>query len=301
MSTRSPRRLVLATRRSQLALIQSEIVARALRARFVGIEVQLLPLVTAGDQNPNLPLAGRDGKGLFTRDLESALLSGEADIAVHSLKDLPTELSEGLLLAATVERADPRDGLVGCRLDDLGSGAVVGTDSPRRSRQLGRLRPSARFESIRGNVQTRMQKVEQGEYAAAVLAVCGLQRMGLASYIKQVLEPSECLSAPGQGAIALETSSDGPAADLAAAVNHEATWLAVRAERAFSRSFGFGCALPVGALAEVSHDQLHLWGLVAGDQRLIRMDAEGSVVDPEAVGSLLAERVLAAGGTDLLR
>ena len=244
-------KLTIASRGSQLALWQ----ARWVEARLseLGHQCHIEIIKTTGDKITDTPLAQlgatTGGKGLFTKEIEEALLDGRADLAVHSLKDLPTELPKGLAIAAVPERDDPRDALIGRTLAELESGETVGTSSLRRAAQLRRLRPDLRLESIRGNVDTRLRKLDEGQYAAIVLAAAGLRRLGWADRIAEILPPETMCPAVGQGALAIETRADGPARAACAALDHADTHAAVAAERAFLRALGGGCQVPIGAYA----------------------------------------------------
>ncbi|MFY8102542.1 MAG: hydroxymethylbilane synthase, partial [Ramlibacter sp.] len=232
--------LVIATRESRLALWQAEHVQALLQSR--GHEVGLLGMTTRGDQILDRSLSKVGGKGLFVKELEVALEEGRADLAVHSLKDVPMELPEGFTLGCVMEREDPRDALVSNRyasLADLPQGSVVGTSSLRRVVLLRALRPDLRIEPLRGNLDTRLRKLDEGQYEAIVLAAAGLKRLGLGARIRQIFEPSEMLPAAGQGALGIEVRSSRPeVADLLAPLAHQPTWLAVAAERAVSRAMG---------------------------------------------------------------
>ena len=221
---------------------------------------------------------------------------------MHSLKDLPTELPEGLTLAAIPEREDPRDAVVGRRLADLPAGDVIGTSSLRRAAQLRRLRPDLRIESIRGNLDTRLRKLDEGQYDAIVLAAAGLHRLGWADRIAEILPPETMCPAVGQGALAIETRAAGDARNACAALDHAATHAAVAAERAFLRSLGGGCQVPIGAYARFNEDGLQLSGLVIAPDgsALVAGDAEGRVQDAEEIGATLGAELLARGARSLL-
>ena len=238
--------LVIASRGSQLALWQARWVAAQLSA--AGQECRIEIIKTTGDKITDVPLAKVGTKGLFTKEIEEALLDGRAHLAVHSLKDLPTELPEGLVLAAIPEREDPRDAMVGRTLANLPLGAKVGTSSLRRAAQLRQLRPDLQVESIRGNLDTRLRKLDDGQYDAIVLAAAGLKRLGLAARMRAVFEPEQMLPCAGQGALGIEVRSDshGLRAQLAQ-LTHRPTQLAVEAERAVSRALGGSCSMPLAA------------------------------------------------------
>jgi hydroxymethylbilane synthase len=298
--------LRIATRKSQLALWQAEHVAALLRRAHGGLEVELVPMLTQGDRIQDRSLAAIGGKGLFIRELEVALQEQRADIAVHSMKDLPGDLPEGLIIAAVLERADARDALLTAKatqLADLPRGARVGTSSLRRQAQLLAARPDLRIEALRGNVDTRLRRLDTGEMDAIVLACAGLIRLGLESRITARLDPKTSLPAVAQGVIGIECrGDDARTLGLVAVLNHQATRIAMDAERAFAHRLGGSCQSPIAAHAELEGKFLILDGMVAepDGSRLLRDTLSGSVDDPAAVGGLLAERILAAGAGPLL-
>ena len=275
------RPLRIGTRRSALALAQAEAVADALRAVWTAGPVELVHIVTTGDrmQEQNPAVAG--GRGLFVKELERALLRGEIDLCVHSAKDVPPELPEGLVLAAFPRRADPRDAVVGVAgLAGLRPGAVVATGSPRRAGQLRHARPDLRVEPIRGNVDTRLRRVRAGDFDAAVLAVAGLSRLGLAGEVAEALDPEVMVPAAGQGALAIETAGDAEVVGAVSALDDAATAFAVLSERAVLAGLGGGCSAPAGALAEaVDGGRYRMRAAVCGidDGQVIRAAAETSV------------------------
>ena len=297
--------LRIATRKSQLALWQAEHVAKLLRLAHAGLEVVLVPLVTQGDRIQG-SLAAVGGKGLFIKELEVALEEQRADIAVHSMKDLPADLAAGLTIGAVLERADARDALVaasGQRLEDLPRGARVGTSSLRRQAQLLAARPDLKIQALRGNVDTRLRRLDAGEMDAIVLACAGLIRLGLESRISSPLDPKICLPAVAQGVIGIECrSEDLRALRLVGVLDHPATRIAMLAERAFAHRLGGSCQSPIAAHAELDGRRLMLDGLVAepDGSRLLRDRQVGSIDDPAALGGKLAERILAAGAGPLL-
>jgi hydroxymethylbilane synthase len=286
----------IATRASRLALVQAELVRSALAGAYPSRRFQLVEVTTRGDRLQEVSLEKVEGKGFFTDALERALKSGRADIAAHSLKDLPTDLPDGFSVPAVLPRGDPRDAIVSPHggLRSLPEGAVVGTDASRRRAQLSVVRPDLEFRPVRGNVPTRLGKLERGEYDALILAVAGLQRLGLDGVITEYLDPAICLPAPGQGAIALETLAGGEWEELAAAVDDRATSLPTRAERAFLSALGGGCQAPVGALAELEGDVLRLTGVLVEAGRPARVEEAAPAESPEAVGRRAAERLLGA-------
>ena len=292
--------LVIASRGSQLALWQAHWVERQLTAAGHACRIEIIK--TTGDKITDVPLAKVGTKGLFTKEIEEALLDGRADLAVHSLKDLPTELPEGLVLAAVPEREDPRDAIVGRRLADLPQGAKVGTSSLRRSAQLRKLRPDLVVESVRGNLDTRLRKLDEGRYDAILLAAAGLKRLGWADRIAEILEPSVMCSAVGQGALAIETRSSGAGLLACAPLDHPDTHAAVTAERGVLGALGGGCQVPIGAHAVVQAGRLRLQAIVASPDgsELIRAESEGASADAEAIGHALGEELLARGARRIL-
>ena len=298
------REIRIATRKSPLALWQAEHVAERLRVAHPDLTVQLLPMVTAGDRIKG-SLAGVGGKGLFTRELESAILEGRADIAVHSMKDVPAELPPGLVIGAALERADPRDAFV-CNshasLAELPQGARVGTSSLRRQSQLRHARPDLAILVLRGNVETRLRKLDAGEFDATVLAAAGLERLGLGARIREKLGAEQMLSAVGQGVIGIECREETETRALLRPLEHAPTRSCLEAERAFSARLGGSCQSPIAAYAQLAEDQLTLRGLVGSpDGTRIFADAiEGAATECRTLGRALAERVLAAGAEGLL-
>jgi hydroxymethylbilane synthase len=299
-------RLVLGTRGSPLALRQAEMVERALRAAAPGLDIEVRVIKTEGDRRQDVSLEEAGGQGLFVKDIEKALLAGEVDAAVHSLKDMPATTPDGLTIGAVLSRGDPRDVLVsrsGADLVGLPYGARVGTDSRRRAIQALALRPDLRLEGIRGNVDTRIRKTESGEYEAVILAAAGLDRLGLLGRAAQVFSVDEMVPAVGQAVLAVECRADDDRTmDLLASVEDAGTRAAVTAERAFLRRLGAGCRLPVGAFAEVKEGRLRLRAVLgSGAGGVFRDVSAGPVAAAEAVGLQLAERMLAAAGVTEVR
>jgi hydroxymethylbilane synthase len=296
----------IATRRSPLAKWQANHVKGLLEANEPGLEVRLHEVVTRGDRILEVPLAEVGGKGLFVKEIEDALLSGDAEIAVHSMKDLPALLAEGLVLAAVPEREDPRDALCSPRwktLDRLPRGARVGTSSLRRSAQLKALRPDLRIEVVRGNVETRLRKAS-GELDAVVLANAGLRRLGLAGHATHVFSPEEMLPAVAQGALALEArSSDAPTLERLAALEDPETRVRIEAERGFLARIEGGCQVPIAGHARVEGGEVVLRALVASldGTRVVRGERRGPAGGAQAVGVALAEELLARGAEAILR
>lgn len=290
--------LVIASRGSQLALWQARWVQQKLGD--LGHPGRIEIIRTTGDRITDVPLAQVGGKGLFTKEIEEALLEGRADLAVHSLKDLPTQLPAGLVLAATPEREDPRDAIVGQRLADLPPGARLGTSSLRRAAQLRKLRPDLAIESIRGNLDTRLRKLAAGRYDAIVLAAAGLKRLGWEDRIAEILSPEIVCPAVGQGALAIETAQgrEQPCARL----DHPPTRAAVTAERALLDALGGGCQVPIGAYATVAAGRLSLEAVVVSPDgaALVRRQSAGPAADAAQIGRQLGEELLAAGADRIL-
>ncbi len=300
----SSRPFIFATRPSALARWQTDYVADLLRAAHPSRIIEIEVIVTKGDRILDKPLPMIGGKGLFTAELERALLAGQVDAAVHSMKDLPVEDAPGLTIGLTPARADVRDVLIcpaGHTLETLPAGAVVGTSSPRRQAQLLAVRPDLAIKSIRGNVDTRIRKAREGQYDAVVLAAAGVTRLGLDEHITQFLPLDVMLPAPAQGVLGVQCRADDVATlSLLAAVADGAVGAAARAERAFLAGLGGGCSIPVAAYAQASGAGLHLRGLVASPdgQRILRVAATGD--DPLALGAALAEEALAQGAGEIL-
>ncbi|MHC1717363.1 MAG: hydroxymethylbilane synthase [Acidaminococcaceae bacterium] len=298
--------IVIGTRGSKLALWQAEHIAGRIRERFPAIEVTLKKIVTTGDKILDVPLAKIGGKGLFTKELENAMLSGDIDLAVHSLKDMPTELPEGLMLAAITTRADASDAFVSLgykSLDELPKGAKVGTSSLRRRAQILKYRPDLQTVDLRGNLDTRIKKLENKEMDAIILATAGLKRLGLEQYITQILPAAICLPAVGQGALAIETrQDDAEVLSVLEFLNDNDTIAAVTAERAYLREVQGGCQVPVGVHGEVNGDQLLLEATILkiDGTREVRKQICGSCSEAEALGVKLAQQMLAAGGKEIL-
>jgi hydroxymethylbilane synthase len=290
--------LTIASRGSQLALWQARWVQSQLGG--LGHECRIEVVKTTGDKITDVPLAKVGTKGLFTKEIEEALLDRRADVAVHSLKDLPTELPGGLTLAATPPREDPRDALVGRRLDELTPGAKVGTSSLRRAAQLKRLRPDLVVESIRGNLDTRLRKLDDGLYDSILLACAGLKRLGWADRIAEILEPETMCPAPGQGVLAVETRQGEEG--LAAALEDGETRVAVTAERALLEALGGGCQVPVGAHARVESGRVFVLGTIIAPEgtRFVRASDSGAASDAATLGREIAARLLADGGREIL-
>ena len=283
--------IVIATRESRLALWQAEHVQALLRAR--GHDVSLLGMTTLGDQILDRPLSKVGGKGLFIKELEMALEDGRADIAVHSLKDVPMELPEGFVLACVMEREDPRDAFVSphfARLEDLPQGAVVGTSSLRRQVLLQALRPDLQIKPLRGNLDTRLRKLDEGQFDGIVLAAAGLKRLGMQSRIRTEFAPAQMLPAAGQGALGIEVRADrSDLMEALAPLAHLPTWIRVTAERAVSRCMGGSCSMPLAAYARLEGTQLQLdaaWGDVEERLPLVRASGKAHAITLEQANQL---------------
>ncbi len=300
------RPIVIGTRGSALAIWQAEHVVQRLRTAHPDREFVLQRIQTRGDVDLKSPLAEIGSTGVFVKEIESALLSGQIDVGVHSLKDLPSELDPRLELAATGPREDPRDALVsrdGLPLAQLPAGARIGTSSPRRAAQLKALRPDLAVADVRGNVDTRVRKALEGNLDAVVLAAAGLRRLGLEGRVTEYLSPSIMLPAPCQGIMGVEArAGDDDVLALAAAFDDPASRAASRAERAFVRALGGGCTTPLGAQAVIDGSTLRIDGLLATPDggKMLRETVEGDARFPEKAGEELAGRLLAAGGREIL-
>ncbi len=304
--------IVIGTRGSKLALWQAEWVRAELQRRNPGLEVELNKIKTTGDKILDVSLAKVGGKGLFVKEIEEALLRGEADLAVHSMKDVPTEFPAGLHLAVICEREDPRDAFIAPRRDgqftvhgfqELAQGATVGTSSLRRSCQLLSVRPDLQIKQLRGNLETRFRKLDEGQFDAMILAAAGVKRLGWKERITAVIEPETSLPAIGQGAIGIECRMDDAAIHaLIAPLNHDLTSICVRAERALLKRLQGGCQVPIAAHAVIRDGRLVMDGLVgsvSGD-RIIRAHREGAPDEHEAIGISLAEMLIDKGAGTIL-
>jgi len=299
--------LRIATRESRLAMRQTEMVAAAIRARHPELKIAIVGMTTRGDRILDRPLAQVGGKGLFVKELEVALAEERADIAVHSLKDVPMEIGGGFALATFGVREEPFDAFVSNRfasLDAMRTGAVVGTSSLRRECQLRRLAPGLELKALRGNVNTRLAKLDAGDFDAIILAAAGLRRLGLAARIRHVIPASQSLPAIGQGILAIEyLAGRSDLAQLLAGFEDRATACAARAERAVGRVVEGSCEVPVGAYATVRGETFEIEAFVGmpDGSRLVRKSASGACAEAERVGDALGEQLLAAGGRDILR
>ena len=299
------RRIIVGSRGSRLALIQAESVVARIREANPGVEVSVSQIVTKGDRDRHAQLDHMADIGVFVKELEEALLDGRVDLAVHSLKDMPVQIPSGLCLAAVTERPDPRDALVsrGERLGEFASGARIGTGSLRRAVQLGACRPDLEACGIRGNVDTRLRKVADGEFDGVILAAAALKRLDLEDRISEYLPTEHFLPAVGQGALAVETRSDDKeVAGIVVPLNHLPAWQGITAERAFLSALGGGCRAPIAALGTVSGTILRLEGMVADVTRKLTLFAsgEGSNTAPEEIGVRLARKLIGMGAAELL-
>lgn len=301
-----PQKLVIASRESALAMWQARHIQSRLQALYPNTDVQILGMTTTGDQILDTPLAKVGGKGLFVKELETALADGRADLAVHSMKDVPMNLPEGFMLAATGEREDPRDAFVSnnyASLADLPAGSVVGTSSLRRQSQLQARFPDLKIESLRGNLQTRLRKLDEGQYAAIILAAAGLIRLGLSERIRSVIAPEDSIPAVGQGALGIEiNAARTDMLEILAPLNHADTQVCVEAERGMSRALAGSCTVPLGAYATCEADTISITGFVASvdGQHMLVETAQGPRTAAEELGKKLAAQLRAKGADNIL-
>ena len=306
LSPTIPSRLVIASRESALAIWQAEHIRDRLSALYPQTGISILGMTTQGDQILDVTLAKIGGKGLFVKELETALEDGRADLAVHSLKDVPMNMPDGFVLAAICERADPHDAFVSNKHENLASlpaGSIVGTSSLRRESQLRARFPHLKIEPLRGNVQTRLRKLDEGKYAAIILAAAGLKRLGLGERIRAVITSEDSLPAVGQGALGIECRADRlDVIALLQPLHHPDTATCVLAERALSRALAGSCQVPLGGFAEVLNGKLRLRGFVASPdgQRMTHAELMGDIVSPEALGNQVAEALRAQGADEIL-
>lgn len=298
-------KIVVGSRGSKLALIQAESVVAKIRQINPYLEVAISKIATKGDRNRHTQLDRLAGVGVFVKELEEALLDDRIDLAVHSLKDMPTQINQGLYLAAVTQRLDPRDVLVSRakRLDELAPGSRIGTGSFRRAVQLASYRPDLEVCSIRGNVDTRLRKVSGGEVDGVILAAAAMLRLGWENKIIEYLPLKHFLPAVGQGALVIETRlGDEEIAGLISPINHLPTWQSVTAERAFLSALGGGCRAPIAALGTVNSTTLKLEGMVVdvSGKKLLHASAEGNAMSPEQVGVRLAQKMLAMGASEFI-
>ncbi|MFC2014532.1 hydroxymethylbilane synthase [Chloroflexota bacterium] len=300
------KKITAGSRGSKLAMVQTESVVASIRKGNPDIEVNISRIVTGGDRNHHVPLEAVAGQGIFVKELEEALLDGRIDLAVHSLKDMPSQLPDGLHLAAVAERSDPRDVLISRnnqKLAELPAGAKVGTGSLRRVAQLTTIRPDLEISGIRGNVDTRLNKVADGEFDAVILAAAAMKRLGWEDRISEYLPVDIFLPAVGQGAMAIETRSDDEEiAGIIAPLNHLPTWQSITAERSFLRTLGGGCQAPMAASGTVENATLRLDGMAIDvtKNKVLRGTEEGSLSSAEEMGVRLAQRLLAEGADKFL-
>jgi len=306
MNFTPPKKLVIASRESALAMWQARFIQSTLQALYPETTVEILGMTTTGDQILDSPLSRIGGKGLFVKELEQALEDGRADLAVHSMKDVPMHLPEGFALAAIGEREDPRDAFVSNNfkgLEDLPAGSIVGTSSLRRQSQLQARFPHLKIESLRGNLQTRLRKLDEGQYAAIILAAAGLIRLGLEARIAQLISPEQSIPAVGQGALGIEINA--ARTDLLAVLaplNHPATASCVEAERGMSRALAGSCTVPLGAYAQRTGDEITMTGFVASvdGKEMLRESVTGAASDPESIGKSLADKLVSRGADRIL-
>jgi hydroxymethylbilane synthase len=301
-----PNKLVIASRESALAMWQALHIQARLQALYPACDVQILGMTTTGDQILDSPLSRIGGKGLFVKELEMALADGSADLAVHSMKDVPMNLPEGFILAATGEREDARDAFVSndfASLESLPHGSIVGTSSLRRQSQLQHRFPHLKIESLRGNVQTRLRKLDEGQYAAIILAAAGLIRLELGERIRDFISPTDSIPAVGQGALGIEIRADrADLIEVLAPLNHVNTQLCVEAERAFSRALAGSCTVPLGAYALCDGNNITMTGFVASvdGTQMLREKVTGLRANADAVGRALAANLVARGAAKIL-
>ena len=297
----------IATRKSPLALWQAEEVSRQLKLHHPGIVIELVKIVSKGDKFLDAPLAKVGGKGLFVKELEQSMLDGDADIAVHSMKDVPMEFPPGLHLPVIMEREDPRDAFVSNQyqsLSDLPDNARIGTSSLRRQLQIKEAMPNAEMLDLRGNVNSRLEKLDRGDFDAIILASAGLIRLGFQDRISSNIEPEQSLPAIGQGAVGIECrENDQAMLDLLLPLNHPQTHTRLMAERAMNHRLNGGCQVPIAGYATLQDDELYLRGLVGrpDGSEVVRGDIRGSAAEAEHLGLQLAEQLLAQGAEVILR
>ncbi len=299
------KKIRIATRASQLAMVQTKMVEQELISHFPDLEVEIISMTTEGDQKLDTSLAKIGGKGLFIKELEQALYENKADIAVHSLKDMPVTLPEGLKLTSFLQRANPFDAFVSTQIfhfNDLPQGATIGTSSLRRSSQLQYLRPDLKIKPLRGNVITRIKKLNEQQYDAIILAVAGLKRLNLEYHIKEVLPVTTLLPAVGQGVICIECrEADEEIAKLCQTLNHQPTEICALTERAMNQTLGGGCHVPVAAFATLKEDEIYLSALVGAIDGKTLLKAKGHGKHPERLGEQVAKDLMAQGAIAILQ
>jgi hydroxymethylbilane synthase len=301
-----PKKIVIASRESALAMWQAKHIQSRLQGLYPETTVEILGMTTTGDQILDSPLARIGGKGLFVKELEQALADGRADLAVHSMKDVPMNLPDGFMMAAVGEREDARDAFVSntfASLEDLPNGSIVGTSSLRRQSQLQARFPHLKIESLRGNLQTRLRKLDEGQYAAIILAAAGLIRLGLESRIRQLIATSDSIPAVGQGALGIEINANRPdMLSVLAPLNHAETAACVEAERGMSRALAGSCTVPLGAYAQIQNNTLNITGFVASidGKAMVKEQVSGSPAEAEKLGQLLAQKLVDLGAAKIL-
>ena len=301
-----PKKIVIASRESALAMWQAKHIQSRLQALYPETTVEILGMTTTGDQILDSPLARIGGKGLFVKELEQALADGRADLAVHSMKDVPMNLPDGFMMAAVGEREDARDAFVSntfASFEDLPNGSIVGTSSLRRQSQLQARFPHLKIESLRGNLQTRLRKLDQGQYAAIILAAAGLIRLGLESRIRQLIATSDSIPAVGQGALGIEINANRPdMLSVLAPLNHAETAACVEAERGMSRALAGSCTVPLGAYAQIQNNTLNIIGFVASvdGKAMVKEQVSGTPDEAEKLGQLLAQKLVDLGAAKIL-
>lgn len=301
-----PKKIVIASRESALAMWQAEFIQSELQGLYPQTTVEILGMTTRGDQILDQPLAKIGGKGLFIKELETALLDGRADIAVHSMKDVPMTMPEGFILGATCERHDPRDAFVSNqydKLEDLPAGSIVGTSSLRRQSQIKAKFPQLKIHSLRGNVQTRLRKLDEGQYDAIILAAAGLKRLGLGDRVRYEISPEQSIPAVGQGALAIEICENRPdLLPILAPLNHAQTDDCTKAERAMSRALAGSCSVPLGGFAQCDGDALNMVGFVASEdgKSFVKAQLTGPRSAAEDLGSQLAQQLIDQGAAEIL-
>ena len=298
--------IIIGTRGSKLALWQANFVKNEIEKKIPGIPIQIKIIKTEGDKVLDSPLFKIGGKGIFVKEIEHALIENSIDIAVHSVKDLPTEIPSGLKLAAVLERADPRDVLISkgdVELTDLPKGCTLLTGSLRRRNQILLFRSDIKFQEIRGNIDTRFRKFYQSPYDGMILAKAGIERMGFENKISEVFSEDICLPAAGQGAIGIETrENDDSISEIAGTLNHENSMLSIKAERAFLTGLGGGCQIPIGSIAKVINDNIVIKGVLCDldGRKIIRDKISGNLSDAEDLGKQLSERIINKGGKKII-
>ncbi len=297
----------IGTRKSKLALWQTNFVAKKIKEFNPEIDVEIVKITTKGDKILDVPLAKVGGKGLFVKEIEDALINNEIDIAVHSLKDVPTVFPEGLGLGAITEREDPRDAFISVKynsLNELPEGAVVGTSSLRRKVQLKRLRPDLKIKDLRGNVDTRIKKLENGEYDAILLAYAGVKRLGLQDKVRYIFLTDEFIPAVAQGFLGIEIRlNDSFTKNIIKPLNDIQSSIRARAERSFLKELEGGCQVPIGCYSEIKGEKLHIKGFLAdlNGERFIKKEIEGDIKNPEMLGKKLALDILNSGGSEIIK